>query len=406
MFVPVQINRIVSGDGGRLIRADARGPLPELRGKVQAVYCDPPFMTGQKYVRKRRFGELGWEKGSPQLQVHGYTDRFPDADAYSALLRDIAVNARDVLTDSGLFMLHLDWRVSAMARILCDGIFGSGCFVNELIWAYESGGRASRTFSRKHDTILIYGKTKDWRLDPMAAGVPRSIRRRSHMKRGVDEEGREYSIMVSGGKTYRYYDNDPISPGDVWTDISHLQQLDPERTGWPTQKPLKLLHRLLSCAVKPGEEVLELCCGSGTACAAADMLGCRWTGIDLSEEALVTTALRMEMKDLTLDMPVDPSDAALQGSVNDMGLLVLDAFIPPENAVFPPSAHPLDPLEAWMTGTLRDGVFTVRETFRRTLQHPALQPMALLEPDAGDPAVVCLDASGRAHAFTLVPERE
>ena len=93
------------------------------------------------------------------------------------------------------------------------------------------------------------------------------------MRRCVDENGRSYSQITTGGKVYRYYDDAPVYPGDVWSDISHLQQKDPERTGYPTQKPLKLLERLLLPVVREGDMVADLCCGSGTAMEAAQSLG-------------------------------------------------------------------------------------------------------------------------------------
>ena len=124
-------------------------------------------------------------------------------------------------------------------------MFGAEQFLNEIIWAYESGGRSKKTFSRKHDTVLMYAKTKKYRFDITRVPLDRQSKRRNHMARGIDENGRLYSYIRSNGKEYRYYDDEPVYPGDVWTDISHLQQRDPERTGYATQKPLKLLERLL-----------------------------------------------------------------------------------------------------------------------------------------------------------------
>ena len=402
MFRPIPVERLIFGAGEhRIVCGDALScpALDEYAGKAQAVYADPPFMTGDQLDGKRPFGEDGWRSGKPTVALPGFSDRFASRDAYLDLLRGLVNRARDLLTDTGLFMLHLDWRVSAHARLICDEIFGEKCFVNEVIWAYESGGRSTRTFSRKHDTILIYGRTADWRLEPLAAGIPRSqFRRRNHMKRMVDERGRVYSVMVSNGKEYRYYDDDLISPSDVWTDISHLQQLDPERTGWPTQKPLRLLRRLLACALKPGETAVELCCGSGTACAAAQALGGHYVGIDLSREALVTAALRMELKGFTLRMPVGETKAKLEGSVDENGLLLLNAFCTPD--IDPEACEkPLDAMEAWLCGRITGDGFVAEERFRRTARHPALAPMALARPGDGEPAVVCFDAAGQAHAY-------
>ena len=408
MFRPYPVERLVFGSGeSRLLCADAVSDpgLEAYRGRVQTVYADPPFMTGDRLDGRRPFGERGWRDGKPTVALPGFSDRFESRDDHLALLRGLAEQAKALLTDTGLFMLHTDWHASAHARLLCDGIFGERCFVNEVIWAYESGGRARRTFSRKHDTILIYGRTPDWRLEPEKAAVPRSSRRRSHMRRAVDADGRPYSIMVSGGKEYRYYDDDPVTPGDVWTDISHLQQRDPERTGWPTQKPLKLLLRLLSCALHPGELAADLCAGSGTTAAAAVRLGAHCLAVDLNPAACVMSALRLDLKDLTLDLPAEaPSDPAgrLDGTLEGSGLLLLSAY-DAEDPDFP-AGGPLDAVTAWAAGRIRDGVFLAQDVFLRSQRHPALTPMALLRPGEGVPAVAVIDAVNRLRVFAWTDE--
>lgn len=180
-----------------------------------------------------------------------------------------------------------------------------------MIWSYESGGRAKRSFSRKHDTILLFGRTRDYYFDLTRVPLPRGEHRSNHMKRSVDENGRSYRSVVVSGKEYRYYDDEPVYPGDVWTDISHIQQRDPERTGYSTQKPLALLLRLLKPLVREGDLVADLCCGSGTALAAAEALGCRLLGMDLNPDALLVTRARLRNQDLTLRLtssmdPVTP----------------------------------------------------------------------------------------------------
>ena len=102
------------------------------------------------------------------------------------------------------------------------------------------------------------------------------------MRRGTDADGREYSAILSAGKEYRYYDDEGVAPSDVWDDIPHLQQRDPERTSYPTQKPEKLLRRVILCASRPGDAVLDVFSGSGTTLAAAHKLGRLFIGADRS----------------------------------------------------------------------------------------------------------------------------
>ena len=230
--------------------------------------------------------------------------------------------------------------------------------------------------------------------------MPRSSRRKNHLRRGVDEQGRGYGAIVVGGKEYRYYDSDPISPGDVWVDISHLQQRDPERTGWPTQKPEKLLHRLLVCTLAPGELAADLCCGSGTTLAVARKLGAGYVGADTSPEALADSAMRLRMENLSMSLPAPETveETALYGLVEETGMVSLAGFTS-RHPGFPANPDPMDCLDAWAPGYLRDGVFHGQEAVIRTQRNPALRPMSLLTPGEGTPAVLTVDAAARVRVF-------
>ena len=203
MVEQVDIRRETAGKGrSLLICADGSKDVPELRdyeGKAQCVYIDPPFMTGERFARRRRFGTPGWRTGRPVPEYPAYEDQFESREAYLTMLEALIRKAHWLLRDTGVFCLHLDWRVSAYARILCDQIFGEDMFLNEIVWAYESGGRARKYFSRKHDVILLYGRTKKYRFDLRKVPLDRAEHRRNHMRRAVDEEGRAYRAIKSGG---------------------------------------------------------------------------------------------------------------------------------------------------------------------------------------------------------------
>ena len=171
-------------------------------------------------------------------------------------------------------------------RLMLDEIFGQTNFMNEIIWAYKSGGRSTRHFSRKHDTILFYRKSKAVYFNIHAVGVPRGPEKRNNMKRSIDELGRVYFSIRSGGKTYTYYEDTPIFPSDVWDDVEHLHQRDPERTGFGTQKPEALLRRILLASSRPGDLVCDLFSGSGTTAAVAAKLGRRFLVADASPVAM------------------------------------------------------------------------------------------------------------------------
>ena len=256
-----------NGPGGTLILGDFREKADELTrrfaGTVQTVYLDPPFNTGKEFVFKQRVSTEGWQKGRPVLTLPAYSDVWDDERQLLDMLRQAAELSHTLLREDGSFFLHIDSRLHARARLMCDEIFGEKAFVNEIIWAYKSGGRSQAHFSRKHDIILFYRKTPRAYFNIAAVGVPRTNARNNHMRRGVDESGRVYRSIVTQGKEYRYYDDEEVFPGDVWEDVSHLQQKDPQRTGYDTQKPARLLERIIACSSRPGDLVCDLFGGSG-----------------------------------------------------------------------------------------------------------------------------------------------
>ena len=400
MFEQVKAEREIYGNGENLLVCGSVMKLPEeiraLAGKVQCVYVDPPFMTVEKFMRRRPYGEKGWRTGVPAPRYPAYEDRFTSEKQYLRLLRRVISVAKTLLNETGVFYLHLDWRMAAQARIMCDREFGKTRFLNEIIWAYESGGRSKKTFSRKHDTILLYAKSKDYFFDLTRVPLPRGDGKRNHMARGRDEQGRLFSYITSNGKEYRYYDDEPVYPSDVWTDISILQQRDPERTGYATQKPLKLLERLLLPVTKPGDLVADLCCGSGTALAAAQQLECRFAGLDLNPEAVAVALSRLKAENLTVICPCGGKAELLAENEGDRfrmdGLAV-------DHPAFPARTTPLDNLECWETGSIEDGVFRTEQSFRRSYRYPELQQTLKTEKPIA--AVMTTDAAGIRRAFEI-----
>ena len=270
-----------SGGGGIFYLSKAEDAMGELldryEGKVRLIYLDPPFRTGESFKMK-----IG--KGKQAQTVVLYEDKL-DEESYLVWLRGILEGCHKLLDAGGSIYLHLDYRMSHKARMLLDEIFGEANFMNEIIWAYRSGGRATRCFPRKHDTILFYRKSKKVLFNIAAVGTPRGQERRNHMKRFIDEDGRVGFSIRSNGKTYTYYEDSLIYPSDVWSDIEHLQQKDRERTGFLTQKPEALLKRIIAASSEPGDLVLDLFSGSGTTAAAATRLNRRFIAVDQSPVA-------------------------------------------------------------------------------------------------------------------------
>lgn len=403
MFEQVTVQRQRYGTGeDLLVCGNAAGDLPQLaplKGKVQCVYLDPPFRTGEKFERRRPFGTQGWKNGTPAPGYKAFDDRITEKN-WTRMLKKLTAASWELLQDTGVFCLHLDWRMNAQARIICDRVFGKSNFLNEIIWAYESGGRSKKTFSRKHDVILLYAKSRKYKFDLTRVPLDRGMVRHNHMKRNVDENGKLYSSIVSHGKEYRYYDDEPVYPGDVWTDINHLQQKDPERTGYATQKPMKLLERLLLPVTEPGDLVVDLCCGSGTAAAVAEQLDCRFAAVDISPEAIAVSLSRMKKKNVTVECATSSAAAELTGRYDgETGRLILEDLLT-EHPSFPKRIGPGDRLESWELGRIEDGTFIAEQCFGRSSRYPELT-LDIRLPDPEGKAILTTDAAGMRRAYVL-----
>ncbi|MDO5327720.1 MAG: site-specific DNA-methyltransferase [Clostridia bacterium] len=399
-WVQAACRQEIHGDGrqGDLLQQDARGDFSRWAGQAACVYLDPPFMTGEDFFLRMRVGDRGWETGKDSLLLPAYRDRYADSNEYLSFLGMALENAKMLMKESGSLFLHLDCRMAAHARLLCDEIFGESNFVNEIIWAYQSGGRSMKRFSRKHDVILFYRKSRRQFFDITAVPLPRSENRSNHMRRCVDESGRTYRTIQSGGKTYVYYDDDPVYPGDVWTDVSHLQQKDPQRTGYDTQKPLALLKRIILSSTRPGDLVADLFGGSGTTALAAAQAGRRFLCSDTSPAALSVARKRLLDTEMTLTAPASAPGTALEAEF-EPGIAFHDVrlldYRTPEGA----EITGLDAVDQWSVGFYRDGVFRAQASAARKKQSPVLPDMLQLPQLRGTPALLISDVYGNRSVW-------
>ena len=276
------------GGPGSFFLARSEKQLPELikayGGKVQLIYLDPPFGTGDSFQRKGEKDDVG--------RIPLFRDDMPEGE-YLKWMRVILTGCHALLSPTGSLYLHIDWRMNAKLRLMLDDIFGQENFMDEIVWAYKSGGRATRFYPRKHDTILFYRKSRRVYFHIAAVGTPRGPEPRNHMKQFVDQDGRVGFSIRTRGKLYTYYEDDLTYPTDVWTDIEHLQQKDRERLGYATQKPQALLERIILASSREGDLVCDLFSGSGTAAAVAVKNGRKFLAVDASPLALITLRKRM-----------------------------------------------------------------------------------------------------------------
>jgi DNA modification methylase len=245
---------------------------------LDLVYIDPPFGTGT--TRKGRDKE--------------YLDLPDDPEALVAWLSDCLTQSRRILRPTGSLFVHLDYRSVHYVKVFLDGLFGRSNFVNEIAWCYSVGGKGKRSFGRKHDTILWYGKTGKYAFYPEEVHVPRKPS--SHMRVVIDENGEAVQEKTDRktGKVYRYPVNRGKIPEDWWTDIEVLNRSDQERVGWPTQKPTRLLERIVKATTRPGERVADWFSGSGTTAVVAQKLGRSFIATDREAKAVLCAQERLE----------------------------------------------------------------------------------------------------------------
>jgi site-specific DNA-methyltransferase (adenine-specific) len=219
-----------------------------------------------------------------------------DVMAYLTMMANRLLELHRVLRPRGALYLHCDPTASHYLKIVLDGVFGKENFKNEIVWHYNTGGKGKQTFLRKHDTIFWYSKTDKYVFNREAIALPRKIGT-AHLRHGVDKDGREYYEDFSprkSGKQYRWYLDQGLTPMDVWTDIQAINPSANERLGYPTQKPLALLERIITASSNRGDVVLDPFCGCGTAVDAAQKLERKWIGIDITHLAISLIEKRLK----------------------------------------------------------------------------------------------------------------
>ena len=291
--------------GGLLARSDAidLGRLVRPRS-AQLVYLDPPFRVGASFGARERSG--GWRARGPVA----YEDRWPSIDAYFEWLEARLAVVRDCLATDGTMWLHLDYRAVHDAKSVCDRVFGRAAFLGDIVWATGNGVRGARRGpGATHQTLLLYAGGRDFVWNGRDPSLRESFADTSlsmHFGK-VDAEGRRYRERVTGGRTYRYYADEGRAIGSVWTDCPAMVANTPlrrETTGYPTQKPLKLLERIVRASTHEGRLVVDPFCGSGTTLVAAARLGRRFAGCDVGAIALDASARRLQDAGVVFELRV------------------------------------------------------------------------------------------------------
>ena len=233
-----------------------------------------------------------------------------DMGAFLCFMAVRLIEMHRVLKPTGSIYLHCDHTASHYLKLLMDDVFGKKNFRNEIVWCYSQGGKSKKGFGKKHDILLRYSKSTGFTFNPDAVAIPMTAHKQDRSgtnfggKMGVDEQGRKY-VEKQGTKDssgnyryYKYYLDEGKIPEDWWTDINSIQSAAKERTGYPTQKPLALLERIIKASSNEGDIVLDPFAGCATTCIAAEQLGRQWVGIDIWDKAEEVVLNRLESEGL------------------------------------------------------------------------------------------------------------
>ena len=277
-------------DSNRLIQADNLGVmsalLADLEGQIDMIYVDPPFLTGKAY--RARIGR-GEDSRQPETwkTIKGYSDTWQDGGQYLNMLYPRLLLMHRLLSPNGSLYLHLDWHASAYARVLLDEIFGPDRLLNEIIWTYHGPSPIRSAFNRKHDTILLYSKSREYTFNVDQVRVPYN---HSTVKTFASSEKAGFGKQpdLERGKV----------PEDWWY-FPVVARLHNERTGYPTQKPEALVERMIKASSNPGDLVADFFSGSGTTAVVAERLNRRWIVCDPAPLAALTTYRRLRLENVT-----------------------------------------------------------------------------------------------------------
>lgn len=301
-------NILYYGDNLKILRNEL------IDESVDLIYLDPPFNSNRDY--NQIFTQNG-QQSKAQIMVFedtwGWNDdveklyfetvrnsgndqvsRFlvsirqllqnNNMMAYITMMAPRLIELHRVMKKTGNLFLHCDPSASHYLKLLLDAIFGFKNFRNEIAWCYRQGGRGKKTFAKKHDTIFFYTKSGNYTFNVDEVRIP------YHGKGGFQTSGN--GVSNPNGK--QYLPNPKGKIPEDWWDISALPPMSKERVGYPTQKPLTLLKRIISSCSNEGDVVLDPFCGCGTAIVAAENLNRRWIGIDITHIAITTIKERLD----------------------------------------------------------------------------------------------------------------
>jgi DNA modification methylase len=268
------VNKLILGDNLEILKTIESET-------VDLIYLDQPIFSNRNY-------EVIWGDAG---EVRSFQDRWAGGiDHYIAWLKERVVEMHRILKPAGSIFLHCDWHADAYIRVeILDKIFGQNKLINQLVWCYMGPGSPGvKQFLKKHDTIFWYGKSNVWTFNLDDVRFPHSEKTKGNFKSGLGGSGFE-------GAPREINEKGKV-PEDWWSDVAIAARYpkgSQNNIGYPTQKPMALLERIIKCASNEGDLVLDPFMGGGTTIAVADKLNRQWIGIDQSVQAVKVTELRL-----------------------------------------------------------------------------------------------------------------
>ena len=289
-------NKLIWGNNSlvlsSLINGEIRNEI-EKQGGLKLVYIDPPFNVGDDFEIEINVGKEKLSKKRNALEQIAYSDTWgKGSDSFLSMIYERLKLIKTLLANDGSIYVHCDWRLNSQIKLILDEIFDFKHFRNEVIWYYSTLGRPADRFAKKHDTIFYYGNSESTFFNTEDAKIPYSKEYINSHFRDKDDEGKQCRKRFDAGKWRIYYPDEGMIPNDVW-EIPYENSMSKIRTGYPTQKPEKLLERIIKSSSKENDLVADFFCGSGTTLSVAEKLNRKWIGCDLGKFAIHTSRKRL-----------------------------------------------------------------------------------------------------------------
>jgi DNA modification methylase len=298
-------NKLIWGDNKLILSSLKSGPLREeieAQGGIKLIYIDPPFDVGADFSMDIAIGDDTLTKSPSVIEELAYRDTWgKGADSFISMIYERLSLMRDLLADDGSIFVHCDWRVSGYMRLVLDEVFGKNNFINEIIWAYYGPGTdKAKEYTKKHDTIFYFAKNKGSHIfNDKLIRVAHSAKTKDNYKKGLAGSGFAAETINSREKESYSEDSNLNQLGKIpedWWEMAISARYPTDgikRMGYPTEKPLPLIERIISTGSNEGDLVADFFMGSGATAAAAELLGRKWLGSELGKFGVHTTRKRI-----------------------------------------------------------------------------------------------------------------